>query len=516
MTEHELFKEACMRYMVDDARVKRGCKTRKTHSVVRRILTAAACLILLAAVSLLTIPSARAAVSEWFYRWFSPQDYLGQESGSRSPEPVMDAVIIHVAEAGRDIRVTDVYDSDQARAMAEGFDVKLDEVAYTGSKVFITGWFTGTSGKFLLDPYTGGDTWHEGNEFTEGQMELALPDGTVWYGVLNAHFTDEMDELVMDAFGGDPNRPIQMEYDEAGNFLTGNARADELWYEWLKTHEVRFTFEAFPTDTDTPPLSGQVTAGLSFRQYYYDVQNQESIPLFRADLGTVTIDADAYAAVTSKKEVGKSVTLSGVHRMFINEWEYRSDKMDENGMSTDVYIHSYVRDLDMSDVTVTAESVTFTPTGPEITLRLNLPESWTRAERVAAAQGGELGGLGFNLYLDGEPVRHLFGIVAFQGNANSEYKDDPFLTVPKVYKNSTLSPSDWDKVKTIAFEPYTNWPGKMYVTGIPSEKVVQPSVKMEPGVVVTARVNHESGQGEDWREDRMTEQRLTIQLDDYR
>ena len=42
MTERELFKEAVMQYMVDDARVQRVSKGEKTHRTARRVLFAAA------------------------------------------------------------------------------------------------------------------------------------------------------------------------------------------------------------------------------------------------------------------------------------------------------------------------------------------------------------------------------------------------------------------------------------------------------------------------------------------
>ena len=125
------------------------------------------------------IPEARAEVLAWLGKVFNVQSYMGEESRERSPEPKMDAIIKPIADAEREIIITEVYDSDEARAMAESFDVRLDEIAYTGNSVLVTGWFTGACGKSLLDPYTGGDTWHADNEFTSGDMILTLSDGTV-------------------------------------------------------------------------------------------------------------------------------------------------------------------------------------------------------------------------------------------------------------------------------------------------------------------------------------------------
>ena len=479
-------------------------KKRKAQLLARRILFAAACLLLVTAVSVLAIPSARAAVSDWISGWFSTGDYMGQTSETRASEPALDSVIKKVGNDGREIVISDVYNSDEARSMADNFGIRLDEVAYTGNTIYLTGWFTGTSGKFLLDMRTGGDTVHEGNEFTKGNMVLTLADGTVYYGVLNAYYDDEMEQLIQDNFE-------QMGYDENDNLVNPNnsADADAVWYDYLKTHEVRFTYTAIPESAvpTAKPLSGKVEAALTFEQYYHDVKSDSKITLFQADLGKVTIDADAYAAVTSEKSGGQSVTLSGTHRMFITEWDLSSDQAK---------IHAYVKDLDLSGVTIAVDTVSFTPTGLDVTLRMDVPESWTRAERVAAIQGGETGGIGFAVFIDGQEIRHAFLSVGSKYNADTENKDDPFLTSPITFKNSSLSRSQWDAYKTISFVPYCNYPTEVYVVAVGSEKQIIPPTKLDPGTVITMQVNTESNQYNDWQTDLMEDCALTIQLDDYR
>ena len=462
------------------------------------------------------IPEARAAVSEWITKMFSTQDYMGKESCSRSPEPALEAVITQVENDGGRVQITELQDSAKARMLAEGFGVKLDEVAYIGDKVYISGWFTGTSGKFLLDQWTGGDTWSENGDWLEGDMSLTMPDGTVWSGVLNPHFTDEMNAVMGEAIDVNEEKPLNKVYAADGTFLTSHAKADALWYKWLETNDVRFTFEAHPIGADAPTLAGQgsVKAKLSFRQYYLDMEHDAVVPLFQADLGIVTIDTDAYSAGTETSDINQSVTLSGIHRMLIMEWEHRG--VDQNGFPKDAYLHQYVEDLDMSGVTVTVESVAFTPTGPEIALRLDLPADWTRAARVAAAQGGKHGGIHFNVYLDGKLVEYPFRMIQAKGNADFENKDDPFLSTPRVYSESTIPPSEWENIRTITIEPATNWPTERYVVEVGSEKLLQPVTQLEPGVDVVFHVNYESGQSDGWQEDRMPEYAITIHLDDYR
>lgn len=504
MTERELFKEAVMQHLVDDAQVKRESKRRKAHPVARKILFAAACLLVAAGVTVFSIPSARAAVEEWISGWFSTQDYMGQESESRTAEPAMDAIITKVGDDGRQIVISDVYDSDEAKEMANNFGIRLDEVAYTGDTIYITGWFTGISGKFLLDPRTGGDTTHEDSEYTEGNMMLTLSDGTVYYGTLNAYYDDEMDQIASDSFGKGKS-----EYDLDGNLVTTNAVADALWYSWLETHEVRFTYAAVPESAvpTAAPLSGQVEAKLSFQQYYWDATSDSSIPLFKADLGNVKIDANAYTAVTSTKTGGQSITLSGTHHLLVEEWEHDGNK---------AYIHSYVHDLDFSGVTISVDTVSFTPSGLDITLRLDLPESWTRAERIAAIQGGEMGGIDFIILIDGEEIKHPFLSIGSKSNADTTNKDDPFLTSPREFSNSTLSRSQWDAVKNITFIPCINWPTEVSVVEVGSERQILAPTRFDPDLVVTMQVNKESTQYADWQKDRMDDFALTINLDDYR
>lgn len=484
--------------------VRQGAKKRRLRGGARRILLAAACILIVLAVSAMAIPPARAAVSDWISGWFSTADYLGQESENRTAEPAMDAILTKVGDDGREIVLSDVYDSEEARNLAANFGIRLDEVAYTGDTIYITGWFTGTSGKFLLDQRTGGDTVHEDSEYTDGNMMLTLPDGTVYYGALGAYFDDEMEQLSNSCF--DNWKP---EYDADGKLLTVNSIADALWYDWLKTHEVRFTYTAIPESAvpAAKPLSGQVEAKLSFQQYYHDANNGSAVTLFRADLGTVTIDADAYAAVSSSKAGGQSVAFTGTHRVLVEEWEHDGDE---------AYIHSYVSDLDFSGATVAVDTVRFTPDGLDVTLRMDLPESWTRAERIAAIQGGEMGGIGFAVFIDGQEIRHAFLSIGMKSNAETENANDPFLTSPIEFSNSTLSRSQWDAVKTITFLPYCNYPAVASVVAVGSEKQVLAPTRLDPGVVVTMHVNAESTQYDDWQENRMDDFALTIDLDDYR
>lgn len=475
-------------------------RKRKRKARVSRALVIAASVLFVVALSVMAIPSARAAVSEWISGFFSIGNYLGKSSEKRGGEPALDSIITKIDEDGRKITITEINKTDEAKLLAENFGIRLDEIVYTGSAVYMTGWFTGTSGKFLLDERTGGDTVHEDSEYTMGVMNLTLPDGTVYNGVAAAYFDDEMEQICSRC-------PLECEsvYDAKGRLLTTNAVADSLWYEWLKTHEVRFVMEATPDVIGSagPSLSGHPTASLTLREYYHE--KNEPVTLFQADLGTVTIDADAYRSVTTEQPGGQSVTLSGTHRMYLKEME---------SLKTGDFVHSSVVDLDMTGVVIRVDSVKFTPTGMEVTLQMDLLERWTRAERIAAIQGGENGGIGFAVLLDGQEVKHAFASIT--NDTNGADKDDPLLTASIVFSNSTLSRSQWDAVKTISFVPYTGWPTELILEDLLHDRQELNRVKLEPGVIVTEQVDVTGTKRADWIEDRLDDSALTIQLDDYR
>ena len=500
--------QVCWRLQQREARTGSAPRNRKrkqkAKARITRALVIAASVLLVVVLSAVAIPSARAAVSEWISGFFNLGDYLGQSSENRGGEPALDSIITKIEEDGRKIIITDINATDEAKRMAENFGVRLDEIVYTGSTVYITGWFTGTSGKFLLDARAGGDTVHEDSEYTMGVVNLTFSDGTIYNGVVSAYFDEEMEQISSECSLGS-----ESVYDEEGRLLTTNAAADSLWYEWLKTHEVRFVMEATldVAGSAGQSLSGQPTASLTLWEYYHDSKAHAPVTLFRADLGTVTIDAEAYENVTTEQPGGQFVSLSGTHRMYLTEIE---------SQKTGGFVHSSVVDLDMTGVIIRVDSVKFTPTGLEVALQMDLPEGWTRAERIAAIQGGESGGLAFAILIDGQEIQHAFLSISSKGNAETENQDDPFLTSKIVFSNSTLSRSQWDAVKTITFVPYTGWPTELILEDLQNNRQEIDRVKLEPGVIVTEQIDVTGTKRVDWIVDRMDDCALTIQLDDYR
>ena len=155
MTERELFKEAVMQYMVDDTRIMRVSKKKKTHRAVRRVLFAAACVLVLFSVTVFAIPSARAAVEDWINGWFTPRGYFGQEKSERTEEPSIEAITSSVNNKG--ITLSSVGAGYEAYAKA--FDMTLDEIAYDGTAIYVSGTMSGATARPFVQAYTGGDTF---------------------------------------------------------------------------------------------------------------------------------------------------------------------------------------------------------------------------------------------------------------------------------------------------------------------------------------------------------------------
>ncbi len=488
MTEHELFKEAVMQNMVDDAKVMRHETKRKKHPAARRILVAAACFVAVAAVTVTAIPEARAAVEEWVSGWFSTQDYLGEESETRTKEPTVEE-ITRKYEGEVPVTITSVGPDAFAQTLADQFGLCIDEIAYNGKTVYLTGWFTGQSGKFMLDQYTGASARNEVGDWIEGDMYLTMPNGDEWIGTLNMVYTDEIAEI---------SRETAV-YNDEGE-LIDNPDADERWQAYMEENGVRFTLEAGPARIDAQPLEGQVEAKLTFREYYYIESEERCVDLFSADLGTVTIDADAYASGVQTSTLQQSVALSGVHRVLIHEWRY-----DQSDGTDDVPVQYSNHDLDFSGVTLALESISFRPDDTELTVHVTLPESWTLAERVGVARNG----LKLKFLLDGEAVETLF-------SSRGPWGEEPCCEFTHTYLGSTIPPSAWAAAKTLTIIPYTSSPDVM--SAIDNEDAsTKRTVEMLPGAVIAGKANVTQFSDEDsMKTDLMDEYAVTINLDDYR
>ncbi|HML68365.1 MAG TPA: hypothetical protein PKA81_08205 [Clostridia bacterium] len=517
MTEHELFKEAVMQNMVDDARVQRESKTRKHHPVARKVAFAAACLLVAVSVTVFAIPSARAAVEEWINGIFSPNGYFGQEQNARTEEPTIEAITTLAGEST--LTLSNV--GEEFQAYANTFDMKLDEIAYDGESIFVSGTMSGATARPFVEAQTGGDTFraakYDGSlggdpdwEYyffaCENWMKFVSSDGQTFMGELVPFFTPEMDAICIALSAETPEKVFK-----DGALVTSNKKADALWDSYLADHDIRFsaTLEHTGQDTgplsaqDAEPLSGQVSGELSLRMRYDNVDGADSVEVLTASFGSIALDADAYRALTKTTEAKTEtkVDLGGVHPVSITEWQ-----AEEEQTSDDCEIYYSTHELDFSGASFSLKEITFTPTDTQITLHVVLPESWTAAERF---NSGPI----FHFFLDGEVAQDedhsLFSYSGQTGTCDPTGKTREYDCS---FFESNLSPSAWGKVKTLTIVPVTGYWWEMKVS---HDNGPSASFSLQNDAVVTTYVNRTSVEYSILY-DKMTQYALTINLDDYR
>ena len=466
-------------------------KKRKAQLLARRILFAAACLLLVTAVSVLAIPSARAAVSDWISGWFSTKEYFGQERTSRTIEPTMES-ITRVVDGEMPVTITETGKDSFAKKMADEFGLRIDEVAFNGKSIYMTGWFTGQSGRFLLDWYNGGYVWNEVGTMINGNLDFILPDGTRWHGSPEIVLNDEM-------------RAIMKEY-AANATLDDEGRAEKdpytngKWQDYMEKNGIRFTMEANYGEVEPKPLSGIVEAKLALDEYYFPDGSDERVTLFKADLGTVSFDADAYKANLHSSKVGQSVTLSGIHRTLIYE-----DVMEAGDTENDYTVKSYNTMLDYSGATLRVDSIAFHADDTVLTISGSLPESWQQLQRAYVGHDA----LDLIFLIDGELVPTLFSSWGFDG-------EEPYFKFTRTYESSTIPPSAWAEAKTLTIIPYLTSPDRM--SAVDNEDAsTRREVEMLPDTPIYGRSNITMFSEEDTSVvDRMDQYAITLNLDVYR
>jgi hypothetical protein len=491
------------------ARISRGTrKKRRTQILTRRILFAAACLLLVAAVSVMAIPSARAAVSDWISGWFSAGEYFRQEKEARTEEPKIEAITTTVGE--NSITISNV--GEEFKAYADAFDMKLDEVAYDGESIFLSGTMSGATARPFVEAFTGGDTFWCSEiadplsddpyskydiSSCENRFSLETANGT-YIGCLEPNLTKDMDSLLIAA-----TEKITEPVFQDGKLVTTNAAADELWDKYLANHDVRFSVELRKVLIDMKPLTGMVDGDVTFSLYYANEEGDVFTQVLLANFGKITIDANAYQAQTqtTQAKAETSVELGGVHPVTIQEWQPEAECT-----SDDCEVYYYTRELDFTGAKVALKEITFTPTDTKITLHITLPESWSREERRGCR-------LTFHPLFDNQKKdEDSIGSYASINPGEVDSEQNSWLEYDFVSFESNLSPSQWSEIKTLTLIPTTVywWDMQVNYDNGPYEPV-----SLKSGVVYTSIANHSGLQYEELY-DEMTQYALTIQLDDYR
>ncbi len=507
MREHELFKQAVMQYLVDDAHTQRASKQHKKHPVVRRILVAAACLLVALGVTVFSIPSARAAVEEWISGWFSTSDYFGQEKEERAKEPTIEAII--TTADGNTAKVTEV--GEGYEAYADDFSMTLDEIAYDGESIFFSGTMSGATARPFVQAFTGGDTFHRSKidaslnddlisnydyYACESLVEFKIGD-EAYIGNIVATMTDDMHPILQ--AGATETEPVYMN----GKLMTTNSVTDPLWDAYLSEHEVRFSIELIKIFTHMQPLTGIVQGDLSLKLYYANEQGTEAESVLSADFGKITIDANAYQQQTQTMQAKDDlrVDLGGVHPVTITEWQPEAERT-----SVDCEIYTYTHELDFTGASYSLKEISFTPTDTLITLHITFPQTWSKKELA-----------GVNLYfhfLFDEKKLDFDSFIPFRAHGPYQTFDQTGLTreFDCTFRESTIPPSQWKTIKTLTIIPVTAYWWDMKVS---YDNEPQTEISLRDGAVYTGIVNHTRYEY-DTLYDEMPQYAITVNLDDFR
>ncbi|MCR5611424.1 MAG: hypothetical protein K6F68_06305 [Clostridiales bacterium] len=189
--ENELMNKEGIR----DAVIRESASGR-TFNRRRALVPVAACL-LAAVITVLAIPRARAEVLSWF-KTSSPDEYLRQGEGKRTPIEALDEIIVKPGDRDEwgnqigsvtDNRVLFTADEPVWREIADDFKMELGETMVDGDKMYLSVRLGGLTALPEVDAATGGNATRThvpqdqvSRLFEEGKTPKELLDGsgTLW------------------------------------------------------------------------------------------------------------------------------------------------------------------------------------------------------------------------------------------------------------------------------------------------------------------------------------------------
>lgn len=436
MNEHDFFKQMIHDRAVDDTLVKAKAKmqTKRTVAWKRSLAIAAASLAVLIGTVFL-IPKARAEVLSWF-GVSRPQDYLTTDPDEREKIPEIDALISSPdPENGISVLPIDRTNSTAVNSegalkvsafLHENCDIVLGDAMYDGKEFYQTVRFNGLSGLYLLERWTAGSqtrvpvdpyaVWGlyengPGEEYLSGKKTLyerpegrvfyELKDGTRLYGMLDLteafqpYYTSLFDKGLM----GD-NKPAD-----------AIEQIDRLNLEYLEQNGLVAVADIWADENvvDFADADGNLTVDV---YYLVDVVEEDrgdgtwvdDTELFKAKLGTITVNIRAYRNVETSTVVPDAAVVWGAETVTVSKTEH------DFGAPDDLYADD--RDS-FSKYRVNTDGLKMVAEGCEmdslgirnLAIRISVPEGWTKEEREAFAESLEfavlINGETGNWYLNG-------------------------------------------------------------------------------------------------------------------
>lgn len=480
MTEHTFYKEMIYENIVSDASVKASaCTAAKPKSIVwRRAAVAAALCIAVLIGTVFAIPSARAEVLRWFRSTSSSEyitDYLAGDPFDRETEPELQSMLSspngNVVPIPIDRTDSKAINSEKALEVSaflyDNCDIALGDAIYDGTQIFQSIRLNGLSGLFLLEPWVGGletavpvDPAKVKNMYEPGLLEEYLSDGETLYEQPNAWILYEYPDGTRSGGSLDltsaiepylvslraeglrkPNAPLTAEERQRLNVRNR---------EYLMKNGVVAVAPINPVGPDAEQYWAQYTDadGKMTVKVFYNVRVIEAdwpVPdteLFYAELGTITIDMNAYRRIAARALAAANASAFTWGRETVEIGKSSYDGNGTNDARDDrLSFTGYRVPMEGLTIRLEPENASVSVLGiRNIRIRITPPDSWTDGEREALLQS-----LQFGVLLNGERGDwHPYARVEIQ-------PDNTLLWTVKEIQN--VPPEMLSSLKTVSFYP---------------------------------------------------------------
>lgn len=503
MNERQAYETVVAHQLVDDDKIKRTARSEpaKRPFAVRALKPvgiALAALLLVFGVTM-AIPAARAEVLSWF-RPESAQEYLMEAPEDRETVPELDAMISEPERNRTEIHVNYIADEPYWREIGAQFAATLGETICDGKTVSIAIDFDGLSGYPLYEQGAaaeipaGSPMWLLLAEKIEPEMvrhfmednadQTPYLSGSVeWWNGPDCKLVATLDDGTLLNYGSLSLacRPVDREFCRAFRKAFGmeNYRAEDVdaireqvWSHfkangaravasiWLSDAE-NMRLDSGKTLADYMGADGTVTLHL---KYLVSIDHGEEVETkLDVDLGTVTVDIDAYKSLTATAFVPGSdkVTFAPEETLLTR----RKWLTDENGVP---YVTVTNEPVNLSGLSFEPlEGGTVDALGiRDLRVRMTLPEGWTR--------GINPSDLRFIVLVNGERLGSAHAVQRYQRDGSIVLEIDHVSNVPLDRLNG---------VKTVTLIPELSHTTGMRFTSADGESYTDRPI--EPGVPYT-------------------------------
>ncbi len=402
----------------------------------RRLVMAAAALLLLLGTTVMAIPSARAEVLSWL-GITRPSEYLSSDPDQRPAIEALDNMIATAKPEDTEININEIDRTDSQAVNSEGAlkvaellhqDVRitLGDTLFDGNTAYVTLHLGGTTGLLLLDDFTGGsatmvqvdpqrvyDLYEggPGEEYLSGKLPLyerpmaslvlELSDGTTI-----GQFVQNLSETpAYIAYW----EQLEQTYDYEHLSFEDMARISESNRAYLEENEIVSVVEIFCVREQLEKNMDADGTLQAKARYIVSVCEDDDLPdteLLNVDLGTVRFNVTGYqsmetrsAEADGKKIVWKGDTIITYmelvdpqdHDKEATDWNtalqmYTNYPVSLTGMTLEAEPGARADDLGIYDLKV----------------KITLPDSVQGNARAAWSQFANMIPISFNILIDGQ------------------------------------------------------------------------------------------------------------------